>query len=165
MERPADRISVERRGIEFVPHTERYGTPRGLFTIWFSVNLSLLCLTTGTLSIGAGLPLGAALIALTLGNAIGTVFMAAHSAQGPHLGIPQMIQSRAQFGVLGAALPLLAVVTSATLFNSADAVLVRGSLQMIVPISDDAAMTFFGAMTFFIAFFGGHGPIKRTRDQ
>jgi len=29
--------------------------------------------------------------------------MAAHSAQGPQLGIPQMIQSRAQFGVLGAA--------------------------------------------------------------
>jgi NCS1 family nucleobase:cation symporter-1 len=33
--------------------------------------------------------------------------MALHSAQGPQMGIPQMIQSRAQFGSLGALLVVL----------------------------------------------------------
>jgi purine-cytosine permease-like protein len=36
--------------------------------------------------------------------------MAGHSAQGPKLGIPQMIQSRAQFGYLGASVPLVVVM-------------------------------------------------------
>jgi NCS1 family nucleobase:cation symporter-1 len=36
--------------------------------------------------------------------------MALHSAQGPKLGIPQMVQSRAQFGFLGEILPLILVV-------------------------------------------------------
>ena len=34
----------------------------------------------------------------------GTFFMAFHSAQGPQLGLPQMIQSRPQFGYIGALL-------------------------------------------------------------
>ena len=146
--------AVERHGIEFVPLAERYGTPRRLFTIWFSVNLSLLCLTAGTLGVLAGLSLGWTLTALAIGNAIGTVFMAAHSAQGPHLGIPQMIQSRAQFGVLGAALPLLAVVTEATLYTAANGVIVRDTLRVILPLGDFGAFALFGALTLAIAFAG-----------
>jgi NCS1 family nucleobase:cation symporter-1 len=147
-------LSVERHGIEFIPLSERYGTPRRLFTIWFSINLSLLCLTAGTLGIIAGLSLPWTLTALVLGNAVGTVFMAAHSAQGPHLGIPQMIQSRAQFGVLGAALPLLAVVAEATLYTSANGVIVRETLEAILPLGDYTALIVFGVMTLFIAFAG-----------
>jgi NCS1 family nucleobase:cation symporter-1 len=147
-------LSIERHGIEFVPLTERYGTPRRLFTIWFSVNLSLLCLTAGTLGVIAGLPLGWTLAALALGNAIGTVFMAAHSAQGPHLGVPQMIQSRAQFGVIGAALPLLAVVAEATLYTAANGVIVRETLKVILPFGGYAALSLLGALTLLIAFSG-----------
>jgi nucleobase:cation symporter-1, NCS1 family len=154
MEAEPGALAVERHGIEFVPYAERYGTPRRLFTIWFSVNLSVLCLTAGTLGIFAGLPLGATLVALALGNALGTVFMAAHSAQGPHLGIPQMIQSRAQFGVLGAALPLLAVVIEATLYTAANGVIVRETLKELLPLSDSAALVLFGSLTLLVAFTG-----------
>ena len=150
----AETLSVERHGIEFVPISERYGTPRRLFTIWFSINLSLLCLTTGTLGVIAGLALPWTLIALVLGNAIGTVFMAAHSAQGPHLGIPQMIQSRAQFGVLGAALPLFAVVAEATLYTAANGVIVRETLNAILPLGNYSALLVFGLITLLIAFVG-----------
>src|SRR3954465_8832410 len=99
---PAFRLGVEQRGIEFIPREQRYGTPLRLFFVWFGVNLSILCLTVGMLGISAGLGLEWCFVALVLGNLIGTFFMAAHAVQGPHLGIPQMIQSRAQFGVLGA---------------------------------------------------------------
>jgi nucleobase:cation symporter-1, NCS1 family len=147
-------LSVERHGIDFVPRGERYGTPRRLFTIWFSVNLTLLCLTAGMLGISAGLPLGWTVGGIALGNAIGTVLMAAHSAQGPHLGIPQMIQSRAQFGVLGAALPLVAVVAEATLYTAADGVIVRDTLKGILPLDDYSAIVLFGAITLIAGFMG-----------
>ena len=43
-------------------------------------------------------------IAVVIGCAFGTFFMAFHSTQGPQLGLPQMIQSRPQFGYVGALL-------------------------------------------------------------
>jgi NCS1 family nucleobase:cation symporter-1 len=147
-------LGVERKGIDFVPTTERYGTPRRLFTIWFSVNLSILCLTVGTLGVVAGLPLGWTFAGLAIGNAIGTVFMAAHSAQGPHLGIPQMIQSRAQFGVLGAGLPLVAVVASQTLYAAANGILIQDTIRMLLPLTGPMAIVLFATVTVVIAFFG-----------
>jgi NCS1 family nucleobase:cation symporter-1 len=100
------------------------------------------------------LSLGWAMLALVVGNGIGTVFMAAHSAQGPHLGVPQMIQSRAQFGVLGAALPLLAVVVTYILYTAADGVVVRDTMKSILGVSDNYAIGIFGLVTLVIAFVG-----------
>jgi NCS1 family nucleobase:cation symporter-1 len=146
--------TVEAHGIDFVPESERYGRPARLFSIWFSINLSIVCLTAGTLGVFAGLGLGWTIVAICVGNAAGTVFMAAHSAQGPHLGVPQMIQSRAQFGVLGAALPLVAVVITYTLYTAADGVVVRDTVKALLPIGDDGAMIAFGLITLVIAFVG-----------
>jgi NCS1 family nucleobase:cation symporter-1 len=64
----------------------------------------------GAVAVIIGLPLPWALLALLIGNLFGVTFMAAHSAQGPKLGIPQMIQSRAQFGFYGAIVPLVLVL-------------------------------------------------------
>jgi NCS1 family nucleobase:cation symporter-1 len=147
-------VEIEKHSIGFVPLAERYGNERRLFTIWFSINLSIVCLTVGTLGILAGLDLAWTVLALVIGNAIGTVFMAAHSAQGPHLGIPQMIQSRAQFGVLGAAIPLLAVIVTYTLYMSADEVVVKATIQSLIPVSANTAMIGFGIATLIVAFVG-----------
>jgi NCS1 family nucleobase:cation symporter-1 len=147
-------VEIEKHSIGFVPLSERYGDERRLFTIWFSINLSIVCLTVGTLGILSGLGLVWTLMALFLGNAIGTIFMAAHSAQGPHLGIPQMIQSRAQFGVLGAAIPLLAVIVTYTLYMAADEVVVRATIVSLIPVGSDGAMIVFGAATLVVAFIG-----------
>ena len=147
-------LSVEQHSIDFVPLTQRYGTPWRLFTIWFSVNLSIVCLTVGTLGVAAGLSFGWSALALALGNGIGTIFMAAHSAQGPHLGVPQMIQSRAQFGVIGAALPLVAAIVTYTLYTAANAVVVRTSLTTLLPMGSDSALILFGVITLVIAFAG-----------
>jgi len=147
-------LGVEQRGIEFIPLSNRYGTPKRLFTVWFGVNLSILCLTVGTLGVSAGLPLAWACLALIVGNVIGTFFMAAHAVQGPQLGIPQMIQSRAQFGVLGAGLPLIAVLASGTLYSSANAILIEGTVRMLMPLGTVAAIVLFGAITVVVAFVG-----------
>ncbi|AEM48458.1 permease for cytosine/purines uracil thiamine allantoin [Acidithiobacillus ferrivorans SS3] len=90
----------------------RHGKAFDLFTLWFGSNLQLLTITVGmiaTESSGFGLPFVWAMIALMLGNMVGAIFMALHSAQGSYLGISQMQQSRAQFGSYGA-LPILVLV-------------------------------------------------------
>ncbi|PXA83130.1 cytosine permease [Nostoc sp. 3335mG] len=147
-------MDLEKHSIGFIPESERYGRPRRLFTVWFGTNLSIVCMTVGMLGVFAGLSFGWALLALVIGNAIGTVFMAAHSAQGPHLGIPQMIQSRAQFGVLGAALPLLAVVVTYTLYNAANGAVVAPALAATFGLGPIAAPAVFGAATVLVAFVG-----------
>jgi nucleobase:cation symporter-1, NCS1 family len=147
-------MDVEKRSIEFIPLSERYGSSKRLFTIWFSANMQVTALVIGTLGIVAGLSLFWTIVGLILGNVIGTVFMAAHSAQGPHLGIPQMIQSRAQFGVFGAAFPLLVVVLAYILFVAAGGVVMRDSIKAIYPMSDNAAIILFGVLTFLISFIG-----------
>ncbi|MDO5947599.1 MULTISPECIES: purine-cytosine permease family protein [Burkholderia cepacia complex] len=147
-------MDVEQRSIEFIPHNERYGTPKRLFTIWFSANMQVTALVVGTLGIVSGLSLLWTIVALVIGNVIGTIFMAAHSAQGPHLGIPQMIQSRAQFGVFGAALPLVIVTLAYVLFVAADGVVMRESIKAIYPMPDNQAIILFGAVTFVISYIG-----------
>ena len=96
---------LEQYTIEQIPLDQRHGRPRDLFTIWFTSNQMPLTIVTGALAtVVFGLPLVSAVIAIVVGNIVGAIFMALHSAQGPKLGIPQMIQSRAQYGVLGSLL-------------------------------------------------------------
>ncbi|MFJ4156691.1 purine-cytosine permease family protein [Pseudomonas sp. NPDC089752] len=147
-------MKVEKRSIEFVPHNERYGRPRRLFTVWFSSNLQVTALMIGTLGVASGLSLMWTLAGLLIGCMLGTIFMAAHSAQGPHLGVPQMIQSRAQFGVFGAAIPLLVMVTAAVLFMAASGVLMRDPLKALIPVSDNQAILIIGILTFLIGVVG-----------
>lgn len=147
-------VAAEHHSIDFIPLTERYGTPRRLFTLWFSVNLHILGVALGALSIAAGLSLIQAVIALTLGNAIGTVIMAAHSAQGPRLGIPQMIQSRAQFGVLGAALPLVAVIVMYVLYTAANLLIVQGTVRSLFSLSSAGSLVVLALATLFVAYIG-----------
>ena len=101
---------METRSIDFIPPAERHGSARSLFTVWFAANMQITTVVTGALAVVIGLSLPWALLAVVIGNGLGAVVMALHSAQGPKLGIPQMIQSRAQFGFHGAALPLILVL-------------------------------------------------------
>ncbi|MXV43970.1 cytosine permease [Saccharibacter sp. 17.LH.SD] len=102
--------SLEHHTIYQIPSQSRHGRPRDQFTIWFSTNMTLLTVVTGALGPTEGhLSFLNSVLALLLGSLIGGVFMALHAAQGPALGVPQMIQSRGQFGSWGA-LPVVAMV-------------------------------------------------------
>jgi len=71
------------------------------------------------------------IVAVLLGNAFGTVFMALHASQGPRLGLPQMIQSRAQFGYRGVILPLFLALFTYLIFAVVDTVIISQGLQHI----------------------------------
>ena len=91
---------VERRTIDVIPPEERHGTPLSQFTLWMGANLQITAIVDGALAVVFGADALWAIIGLLIGNLLGGIVMALHSAQGPRLGLPQMISSRAQFGDL-----------------------------------------------------------------
>ncbi|WP_321938475.1 cytosine permease [Paraburkholderia sp. J8-2] len=96
---------IEKHTIGYVPENERHGKVRDLFTLWFGGNIAPLPIVTGALGVQLyHLNLMWGIVAIIVGQALGGILMALHSAQGPQMGIPQMIQSRAQFGSRGALL-------------------------------------------------------------
>lgn len=80
-------------------------------------NANITTLASGMLGAALGATFLTSALAILLGAAVGTVFTAFHSAQGPQLGLPQMIQSRAQFGYRGVGIICLVVVFSLVGFN------------------------------------------------
>src|SRR6204780_701643 len=97
-------LMIEKRSIDYVPIAERHGKVWHLWPVWFSGDAHLATVGTGGVGVAIGGHLLWMAIAVLLGCAFGTFFMAFHSTQGPQLGLPQMIQSRPQFGYVGAIL-------------------------------------------------------------
>ena len=96
---------VEVHSIDYIPLSERHGKVTDQFTLWFLGNANMATLAVGLIAMGLGLPLLWVLVAIILGEIFGTFFMAFHSVQGPRMGIPQLLQSRPQFGYFGALIP------------------------------------------------------------
>lgn len=147
-------LQLERRSIDFIPEEERHGHPNSLFGIWFAANMQITTAVTGALGVLLGLPLPSALLALLIGNIVGAVFMALHSAQGPRLGVPQMIQSRAQFGFFGAILPLVLVILMYIGFFAASGVLGGEALASLLHISADLGIIIVSLICAVLAVFG-----------
>ena len=85
----------------------------------------------------SGIALGGNLLwtgaAVVAGCALGTFFMAFHSTQGPQLGLPQMIQSRPQFGYTGALLVWAVALVAYIGFNAFNQVLAAQALHQLWP--------------------------------
>ena len=111
---------IELRTIDFVPESERHGKAWHQFTLWFGANSVIVSVVTASLLVSAGMNLGWSILAVVIGMGLGAFFSAFHAAQGPKLGIPQMIQSRAQFGYVGGAMPMgIALVNYLVFFAGA----------------------------------------------
>lgn len=102
--KPLTANGCEVRSIDYVPLSERHGKLWHLGPLWFMSNAQIATLAVGLIGFFDGGKLIWSMIAIVLGTLLGTLFMAFHSAQGPQLGLPQMIQSRPQFGYVGALL-------------------------------------------------------------
>jgi NCS1 nucleoside transporter family len=109
---------IEQRSIDYVPMAERHGKVWHLWPVWFSGSANLATLATGVIGIALGGTLLWTIVAVLAGCALGTFFMAFHSTQGPQLGLPQMIQSRPQFGYMGALLVWIVALIAYIGFNA-----------------------------------------------
>jgi NCS1 family nucleobase:cation symporter-1 len=92
---------VERLGIEHVPDKMRHGRTGQLFTLWLASNLTIADYALGFLPVSLGVPLPSLILALFVGNILGSLFLALSVAMGPKMGYPQMFISRWSFGTKG----------------------------------------------------------------
>jgi NCS1 family nucleobase:cation symporter-1 len=147
---------LEDKTIQPIPVNERHGTPRDLFTIWFGSNIMIMTMVTGGLATTVfGLDFVPAIIGIILGNLLGAIFMALHAAQGPQLGVAQMIQTRGQFGSYGALLIVVLVVVMYLGFFAANLVFGGEALASVSPgISVDAGIIAIGVVSVVATIFG-----------
>jgi NCS1 family nucleobase:cation symporter-1 len=149
-------MRLELNTIRPIPLAERHGTARDLFTVWFGTNLMLLTIVTGALAVTVfALPFAWAVGGLALGNLVGAVFMALHSAQGPWLGVPQMVQTRGQFGSLGSLLVVSIVIVMYVGFLSSNLVLGGEAIATIAPaIAETPGIVLLAALSVIAAIYG-----------
>lgn len=145
---------VETRSIDYVPLAERRGKVRHLWPIWFTGDAHLATLATGAISVAAGLDLFWSSLAVIGGCVLGTVLMAFHCSQGPHLGLPQMIQSRPQFGYLGALLVWVVALVTYIGFNALNQSLAASTVKELVGLPEGPTVIAFAVLAVLIAAIG-----------
>ena len=150
----ADGPAIESRSIDYVPENERHAKLASQGPFWFLGNFHFFTISIGFVGPGMGLSALWTTIAGTLGIMFGTIFMAFHGSQGPEMGLPQMIQSRAQFGYRGVIVALLATLFVFVGFNVVNVSLMMdgvhnvfgldGTLVAVVAIAVGAALAIYG---------------------
>jgi NCS1 family nucleobase:cation symporter-1 len=151
---PAARSVVERHSIDYIPENERYGRVSQQGVFWFLSNTQSLSVAVGFLGPALGLSIWWTVLATLLGTLFGTTFMALHASQGPHLGLPQMLQSRAQFGYRGVVVPLLAPLFGNVAYVILDTVILDVGLHSIFGLNQVLVGVVAGALAVALAVFG-----------
>ena len=152
---PMQPPGIELHSIDWVPESERHGKVSHLGAIWFVGNINLTAMATGVaaLTIGAGLMW--TIVATVLGSLFGTFFMAFHSAQGPQLGLPQLVQSRPQFGYLGAAVTVwVFALVNYVAYNTSDALLSGDAMHTLFKINTNVGYFLAASVAALIALYG-----------
>ncbi len=94
-------FSVEQRGIEFVPESERMMKPRELGVFWGGSSLYPFNVFIGVLIYSLGLPLWLAIMVTVLGAAASYAPVAIASIAGARIGMPTHTTLRATYGIDG----------------------------------------------------------------
>jgi nucleobase:cation symporter-1, NCS1 family len=123
---------IEAHSIDIIPDSERRGSVHQQLTLWFATNANVFNFVLGGFAILFGLNVFWALVALVVGTLLGMAFTALHAIQGPRLGVPQMIQSRGQFGFYGAIFIFLASILLDVGYLAAQQVVQAQSMQGLV---------------------------------
>jgi NCS1 family nucleobase:cation symporter-1 len=145
---------IEKRSIDYVPIAERHGKVWHLWPVWFSGDAHLATVATGVVGVALGGNLIWMGIAVILGSAFGTFFMAFHSTQGPQLGLPQMIQSRPQFGYVGALLVWGVALIAYIGFNAFNQILAAQTVHSLYGAEQRTTMVVFALLSVSLAVIG-----------
>jgi nucleobase:cation symporter-1, NCS1 family len=93
-------LSIESHGMDPIPEAARYGSVGRLFTVWFTPNLVPAAFFIGTLVTLDFLKLGfvTSILAIIVGNVVGSAFVGLLSTMGPKTGMAQLPVARLPFG-------------------------------------------------------------------
>jgi NCS1 nucleoside transporter family len=147
-------VLIEKRSIDYIPLSERHGKVWHLWPVWFSGDAHLATVATGVVGVAMGGTLIWMAIAVILGSALGTFFMAFHSTQGPQLGLPQMIQSRPQFGYVGALLVWCVALIAYIGFNAFNQILAAQTLHSLYHLPGTPTLVMFALLSVSLAVLG-----------
>ena len=145
---------VETRSIDYIPLAERKGKVQDLWPVWFMGDAHLATLATGAISVASGLDLFWSSLAVIGGCMLGTVLMALHCTQGPHLGLPQMIQSRPQFGYFGALLVWIVALVTYIGFNALNQSLAASTIKELIGFPEGPTIVVFAVVAASVAAVG-----------
>ena len=123
---------VETHHIDMIPAGARHGKPWHQAAFWAGANVNVFNVFLGGVVVSLGLTFWWAVIAIVAGTMTGALFIALHATQGPRLGVPQTIQSRAQFGFYGSAFLFPCVLLLNVGFIAAQLVIQAQSAQGVV---------------------------------
>src|SRR6266851_3315024 len=99
--------SIEHRGIEYIPRSERWGKPSSLFWMWAGAVWNVEFVIYGALAVVVfGLSFAQAVIVILVGNVF-YLLTGLASLQGPAAGTTTFAISRAAFGPRGNKMPSL----------------------------------------------------------
>jgi NCS1 family nucleobase:cation symporter-1 len=147
-------MPIESKSIDHVADHERHGRVIDQGPFWFLGNFQFFTIALGFVGPSMGLPLGYTALAGALGILFGTLFMAFHATQGTELGLPQMIQSRAQFGYRGVVIVLVGTLFTCAGFNVVDFVLVADGLHGILGWNPTAVIVVLALISAALAIYG-----------
>ncbi len=154
-------MPIESKSIDYVHEHERHGRVIDQGPFWFLGNFHFFTIAIGFVGPSMGLGFAATSVAGTLGILFGTIFVAFHASQGAELGLPQMIQSRAQFGFRGVTLVLIGTLFTFVGFNVADSVLASRGLNGILGWNESATTIGAAVVATVLAIYG-HDWLHRT---
>jgi NCS1 family nucleobase:cation symporter-1 len=146
--------TIEVRSIDYVPDGERHGGLASQFTLWLAANLQITAIVTGALAVVFGGDVFWSLVALLLGQLAGGAVMALHAAQGPQLGLPQMISTRVQFGVYGAVIPIVGVCLMYIGFSASGCVLAGQAVGQLLHVADGFGIVIFCCFIVLVTLLG-----------
>jgi NCS1 family nucleobase:cation symporter-1 len=152
--------AIEERHLAHVPAQESHGKVWRQAPFWFLGNFQPFTVAIAFLGPILGLSGLWTSVAGIGGILFGALFMAAHAAQGPTLGLPQMIQSRAQFGYRGVVVPVFATTLTFIGFNVVTVVIVKQGLFRIFGWNSTGVTIFISLAATLLAIYG-HDVIHR----
>jgi purine-cytosine permease-like protein len=94
---------IEQRGIDFVPESERWATPKNIGALWAGSAINVEYFIYGALLMGFGFSFWTAVSIIIIGN-LSFLLLGLASLQGPETGTTAFTISRAPFGTNGSRL-------------------------------------------------------------
>ncbi len=149
-------IHVEAGGIEAIPSAKRHGSPWQLMATWSAPNLEFATIFIGVIGVAFfGLSFWHAVLAVTIGNALGAISHGVLSSWGPREGLVQFVLSRTAFGYRGNAVPAMLNTFMATMgwfaVNSVTGALalatltgLDGTIALLIIVAAEIGLAFVG---------------------
>jgi purine-cytosine permease-like protein len=95
-----DAFKIEQHGIDFIPESERWATPKDIFGMWAGASVQIEYFIYGAILMTFGLTFAQVIVVIVLGN-LSYFLLGLCSLQGPQTGTAVFAINRAPFGPNG----------------------------------------------------------------